>query len=364
MRLAVNPKQYGKKNFIFLVWCAALFITGLFTAEHASARDRHGKNINFDKRGDHEHSHVGEHWIAAEIMDWDYAPSGQNLINPNSDLGPWGEIHVYRKYRYVEYTDGSYATPVPQPSWMGILGPPLRAVEGDRIVVHFKNQTDKPLSMHPHGLRYTEENDGADFPLRGEDCGGCYVKPGESWTYTWFADHGAAPGKESPSSTVWLYHSHVDSVQEIYDGLIGTIIVTKKGMSRSGRDPRPRDVDEEFTTLFMVFDEEDGEEGGLMHSINGFIFGNLQGLTVHRGERVRWHLIALGTEVDLHTAHWHGETVYEGGWPFGRRTDVVELLPASMKTVDMYADNPGTWLFHCHVADHITAGMTTRWEVR
>ncbi len=54
----------------------------------------------------------------------------------------------------------------------------------------------------------------------------------------------------------------------------------------------------------------------------------------------------------------------EGGWRFGRRTDVVELLPASMKTADMNADNPGTWLFHCHVADHITAGMMTRWEVR
>jgi FtsP/CotA-like multicopper oxidase with cupredoxin domain len=79
---------------------------------------------------------------------------------------------------------------------------------------------------------------------------------------------------------------------------------------------------------------------------------------------VRWYVVGLGTEVDLHTAHWHGETVMEGGWQFGRRTDVVELLPASMKTVDMKADNPGTWLFHCHVNDHIIAGMSTRWTVK
>jgi hypothetical protein len=28
-----------------------------------------------------------------------------------------------------------------------------------------------------------------------------------------------------------------------------------------------------------------------------------------------------------------------------------------MKVADMVADNPGTWLFHCHVADHMANGM-------
>jgi len=35
--------------------------------------------------------------------------------------------------------------------------------------------------------------------------------------------------------------------------------------------------------------------------------GNLQGFTMNSGERVRGYLVALGTEVDLHTLHWHGE---------------------------------------------------------
>jgi len=43
-----------------------------------------------------------------------------------------------------------------------------------------------------------------------------------------------------------------------------------------------------------------------------------------------------------------------------RRTDNVELLPASMKVADMVADNPGTWLFHCHVAEHMMEGMFAR----
>jgi len=44
------------------------------------------------------------------------------------------------------------------------------------------------------------------------------------------------------------------------------------------------------------------------------------------------------------------------GW---HRTDVVELLLGSMVTADMRADNPGTWMIHCHVADHMEAGMST-----
>ena len=57
-----------------------------------------------------------------------------------------------------------------------------------------------------------------------------------------------------------FYHSHVDSVTEIYDGLIGTIIVTKKGMQRSSTDPRPKDIDTAFTTMFMIFDENGREK--------------------------------------------------------------------------------------------------------
>jgi FtsP/CotA-like multicopper oxidase with cupredoxin domain len=256
---------------------------------------------------------------------------------------------------------------------MGILGPQLRAEEGDTIKVHFYNKADKPLSIHPHGLHYDEKNEGAD--MKGK---GAAVPPGEKFIYTWKADAASAPGPNDPSSIVWLYHSHVDSVTEIYDGLIGTFVITKKGMARSKDDPTPKDVDKAFTNLYMIFDEnereivgeiekfkhnsheeEEFEEGNLKHAINGYIFGNLQGMTMTQGDRVRWHLVAMGTEVDIHTAHWHGKTVLFQG----RRTDVIELLPASMKSVDMLADNPGNWLYHCHVTDHITAGMSTRYTI-
>lgn len=102
-----------------------------------------------------------------------------------------------------------------------------------------------------------------------------------------------------------------------------------------------------------------------MHSINGFIFGNLKGLIFPYGSKVRWHVLEMGNEVDLHTPHWHGKTVELGKLgPFTRqRTDVIALLPAQMVSADMRADNPGEWLFHCHVADHIDAGMVTTYQI-
>jgi hypothetical protein len=34
-----------------------------------------------------------------------------------------------------------------------------------------------------------------------------------------------------------------------------------------------------------------------------------------------------------------------------------------MKTADMIADNPGTWMFHCHVEDHMEGGMMAVYTV-
>ncbi|MEY4939365.1 MAG: hephaestin, partial [Verrucomicrobiota bacterium] len=42
---------------------------------------------------------------------------------------------------------------------------------------------------------------------------------------------------------------------------------------------------------------------------------------------------------------------------------VVDLLPATMKVADLLADNPGDWLFHCHVAEHMREGMFARLTV-
>jgi hypothetical protein len=288
------------------------------------------------------------YYIAAEDVSWNYAPSGRNLLNGNPVPQPWSQKLEWAKSRFIEYTDDTFTIPKRQPEWLGILGPIIRAEVGDEIVVSFLNRGHRGHDMHPHGLRYDKSNEGSLYLPVAK---GGFVAPGARYTYHWFANQSSGPGPGQPSSIVWWYHSHVDPAMEINAGLLGPIVITAKG--KANPDGSPKGVDREFVASFMIFDEMGGKPAGLFYSMNGFIFGNLPGLTMKQGDKVRWYLLGMGNEIDLHTPHWHGETVTDRG----RNTDVIELLPGSMETVDMLADNPGSWMFHCHVEDHMEAGM-------
>jgi manganese oxidase len=284
---------------------------------------------------------------------------------------------------------------VPQPLRLGILGPVLRGAVGEYLEVTFLNRAVSGIfSMHPHGVKYDKDSEGSYYADQVRMLGpripnkpfasqgrGAAVGYGARFTYVWYLDDASGPFPSEPSSKAWLYHSHVNSGGEVNMGLEGFIIVSDPKRARP--DGTPNDVDREMAALFMIYDESgfnaeaqeqlaasaDGErwiyfqklrEAGQRHAINGYIYGNLPGLEMNQGERVRWYLFSLGSENDLHTAHWHGLRVLDEG---RRRTDVVELLPGSMRVADMVADNPGEWLFHCHVEEHMANGMCARVNV-
>ena len=52
---------------------------------------------------------------------------------------------------------------------------------------------------------------------------------------------------------VWLYHSHTDEVADTYAGLVGAMVITRRGMATSAG--KPSDVDTEVFTFFQVNDE-------------------------------------------------------------------------------------------------------------
>jgi FtsP/CotA-like multicopper oxidase with cupredoxin domain len=313
-------------------------------------------------RASAEEPKTRQYYVAAEDVQWDYAPSRKSVLHgagrSNRIPAPWTDNTRQRKVRYIEYTDDTFTTRKPQPDWLGILGPVIRAEVGDRVLVHFLNRAKGYYSIHPHGLRYTKDHEGAFYSPAGA---GGQVPPGGHFTYTWTVDESSGPGPADPSSIIWWYHSHVNEPVETNLGLLGPIIVTSRGQARP--DATPVDVDREFVLVFMIFNEnpekDEKAERGLMHSINGYIFGNLPGLVMNRGDKVRWHVLGMGNEQDLHTAHWHGKSLRFRG----HNTDVIELLPGSMATADMLADNPGTWLLHCHVGDHIHAGMVATYTI-
>src|SRR5579862_3384143 len=186
--------------------------------------------------------------------------------------GPHAIGKVYRKAVYREYTDASFAKLKPRPSeWehLGILGPVLRAEVGDTIRVVFRNHATRPYSMHPHGVFYNKDSEGAGSHdgTSGNDKADDAVAPGQTHVYTWQIPERAGPGPADPSSVVWLYHSHVEEMRDVNSGLIGAIVVSRKGVA--GPDGRPTDVDREFVSLFEIFDESNSHY--LQKNIDEFI---------------------------------------------------------------------------------------------
>jgi hephaestin len=334
------------------------------------------------------------YYLAADVVAWNYAPDGRNDVTGKPfdavadtyvKTGPGRIGSTYDKCLYRGYTDDTFRHLRPRPAseaYLGILGPVIRAEVGDTVRVVFRNNCPFAASVHVHGLLYDKGSEGAPYNdgTSGADKADDAVGPGREHTYVWQVPPRAGPGPHDGSSVMWMYHSHVDEAADTYAGLMGPIVVTAAGRAR--QDGTPDDVDHEVFALFSVMNEnaspflvrnehkyerpyrptdadEDFEESNLMHSINGYVFGNQPMVTLRKGERVRWYVMSMGTEVDLHTPHWHGNDVTVGGM----RMDVVSLLPASMVVADMVPDNVGTWLFHCHVNDHIKAGMLSRYRV-
>ena len=350
---------------------------------------------------------VRTYYVAADEVTWDYAPAGTNRITGQpfgAEESPWVKSgphkigKMYKKALYREYTDSTFTQLKPRPKeWehLGFLGPLIRAEVGDKIQVVFKNNLKFPASLHPHGVFYQKDSEGAPYNdgVADKDKSGAAVPPGASQTYNWPVPERAGPTEHDMSSLLWMYHSHVNEIADTNAGLVGPMIITGRGMSKA--DGTPKNVDRELIIAFaevgetespylqenidhymgdpkgvtvardpfgtpMVMSKDKGDPGdlNLKESLNGFIFGNVPGLTMKVGEHVRWYLMAT-SNFELHAPHWHGNTVVIQRM----RTDVASLLTMGMLVADMVPDNPGTWLFHCHVAPHLKGGMQALYTV-
>jgi FtsP/CotA-like multicopper oxidase with cupredoxin domain len=343
------------------------------------------------------------YYIAADEVLWDYAPAGNNVgaggrtfteeEAPFTEVGPHRIGRVVRKAIYRAYTDSTFTTPVVRTEeWqhLGILGPLIRAEVGDTIRIVFRNNAPFPASVHPHGVFYDKDSEGAPYGdgTTGGDVADDGVAPGGTHVYVWPVPERAGPTEHEGTTAFWMYHSHTDEIRDIASGLIGPLIITRKGEARA--DGSPKDVDRELVVGLLEFDEnqswyiEDNvRERALKpdevifarspfgdratrpdfgsyfrETINGYLYGNAPGLDMRVGERVRWYLMA-STNFEFHAPHWHGNVVVSDMM----RTDVGQLLPMGMQVADMVPDNAGTWLFHCHVSSHLRMGMTSLYRV-
>lgn len=95
-------------------------------------------------------------------------------------------------------------------------------------------------------------------------------------------------------------------------------------------------------------------------TINGQPYGKTSPLHVQQGQRPT--ITFDNTTTMYHPIHLHGHTfqVMKADGSPGARKDTAIVLPKQKLVAVLVADNPGTWLMHCHNTYHQVAGMETR----
>ena len=233
-----------------------------------------------------------------------------------------------------------------------IPGPTLQITEGDCLQVDLVNKTDRRVSIHTHGVKYTFESDGTPHNK------GC-VEPGEQASYVFNASLPSVnpDGTVSPGSAgYWHYHDHcrtVHGTEGIRKGLYGALIVRRAG------DPLP---DRKPFVLVM----------------NDISFNNRRAprtpiFEANEGERVEFVVIGHGEQ--FHTFHLHGHSWFDNrtglGTGINDPTAVIDnktVGPADSFGFQVVAGQggvgPGAWMYHCHVQGHSDAGMAGLFVVR
>lgn len=290
---------------------------------------------------------------------------------------------VYKKAVYREFTDETFRyekTRGYEEIHLGLLGPFIRANVGDLIEVVFKNKASYPFSIKPHGAFANKGNEGMKYNDKSAHSSDNAVQPGKVFTYRWTVPQRAGPGPNEPNCVGWVYHSATDMIRDIPTGLMGPLITCRRGIL-DDYNKRKDSNNREFAVVWYIINENRSwyirenmqrvrqtaphvpfEESNQMNSINGYVFGNTPGMVMEVNENITWYVIGLGSEPDYHTVHFHGQT-YLHKTSQTHRGDVVEVFPGTYETVYMLTDNPGTWLLHCHVMDHLTHGMEAKYAI-
>ena len=211
-------------------------------------------------------------------------------------------------------------------AYNGIVpGPTIRCVEGEPMRVHVRNNLEESTSVHWHGQRVPNDQDGVPFLTQPP------IKPGETYTYEF------VPGPFGSH----MYHSHHNASEQVTKGLLGALIV----------EPRDRSAEPAYDKdeLYILNDVLGG------FTINGKGFPATPAYTAKQGERVRFRFMNEGLMV--HPIHLHGltfEVFARDGYPLPQPflCDTITVAPGERWDAIVVADNPGAWAFHCHILSH------------
>ncbi|MBL1276104.1 MAG: multicopper oxidase family protein [Ectothiorhodospiraceae bacterium] len=205
-------------------------------------------------------------------------------INPDPRIV---EINLEAREDYVELIPG---VPSKVYTYNGsVPGPLIRGTVGDTLIIHFTNNLTEPTTIHWHGLRLPADMDGSSVAQNP-------LQPGESFTYKY----------ELKEASLFWYHPHVRSNEQVEKGLAGALLVSEK---KHDLDKRIRKVKQKILILDDVLLDADGQieeafvgtqEEVLLKKINGrtgntLLVNGREMPTMHvkSGEPIRWRMVNI-----------------------------------------------------------------------
>ena len=269
-----------------------------------------------------------------------------SVITPNVGSLPWkmdGDVKVF--HLIAEHIRREFAPGFWVNCWGyngSSPGPTIEVVEGDRVRIFVTNKLNEPTSVHWHGIILPNGMDGV-AGLNQKS-----IQPDETFKYEFTLKQNGT----------FMYHPHADEMFQIALGMEGFFIIHPK----DGDNPP---VDRDFAIFLHEWRIPMGAKTPVpfemldfnVFTFNSVLYPKIESLVVKTGERVRIRL--ANVMMNSHPIHLHGHEflVTRRGAkrlpPAAQYSEVtINVAPGESRDIELIADNPGDWAFHCHKSHH------------
>ncbi|MFP5320564.1 MAG: multicopper oxidase domain-containing protein, partial [Acidimicrobiia bacterium] len=219
-----------------------------------------------------------------------------------------------------------------------VPGPYIKAEVGDKLRFDVTNNLPLGTDVHFHGAKLPNSMDGV-APITQD-----LIQPGETFSYEFPAVREA----------VAIYHAHVHGQMKVPNGMLGVLQIGEvqlpRGRTISGVEiPADLEIAQEFPMVL-------NDAGTIGLSLNGKSFPATTPIVANQGDWILVHYANEGLmEHPMHQHQFDQLVVAKDGIPLDNPyfADTVNVAPGERYTVLMHLDAPGTWVWHCHILNHV-----------
>ncbi len=224
-------------------------------------------------------------------------------------------------------------------TYNGIVpGPTIKVDVGDKVRLVVHNELPMGTDVHLHGVEVPNNMDGV-APITQP-----LIEPGTTFTYEFTANKPA----------VAMYHAHHHGQMQVPNGLfaaffVGQVPIPAGGTISGLAVPANVAITREIPMVL-------NDAGVIGLSLNGKSFPATEPYAFKTGE---WFLVHYFNEgLQIHPMHLHQFpqiVIARDGLPLDSpyAADTISIAPGERVTVLVKAEKAGTWVWHCHILNHV-----------